>query len=364
MLGAPMQKRLNKFITALTLFLLGYSGVAAAPPARVLTLKANAPARYVVVKGDTLWGIAGRYTNSPWRWPELWRLNETEIKNPNLIYPGDVIVLNRSTERLSLLRGGKRVSLLKSTRLEPRIRVEGSTQKPIATIPASAIAAFLSKPIVVEPGSLNKAPTIVATEEDHVVLGAGNTAYVEGFGKSNQKVWNIYRQGSVLVDPENGHTLGYEGVYLGTARIVRTGNPTTIKITSATQEIATGDKLLPLARPQPIDYAPHAPATFVKGRIISLYQGLNGVGEAGPDSIVAIDLGKANGMDPGTVLALYRPGHTIHGYKAESDAHGSIKVPDERYGVAMVFRVFDHVSYALVMRITRPVQPLDIVETP
>lgn len=355
MRGVPMHKQRYKFITALALFLT-LSGGAIAAPKTQLTLKANAPARYVVVKGDTLWGIAERYTDSPWRWPQLWRLNKAEIKNPNLIYPGDVIVLDR---------GAKRLSLIRTVRLEPHVRVEGSTREAVPSIPAQIIEPFLSRPLVLEPGGLDKAPTIVATEENHVVLGAGDEAYVAGMGRSKHKTWYIYREGKALVDPDTQRTLGYEGIYLGTARVVRAGDPATVKLVSVTQEITAGDKLIPAGKPQPIRYAPHAPSIFVKGRVISIYEGLGKVGEAGPESIVALNLGKANGIDVGTVLALYRLGHTVHDmYGAQSDSHAQIKVPNERYGLVFVFRVFDHVSYALVMRITRPVQPLDVVETP
>lgn len=355
MSSVPMRKQLHKFITALALF-LAFGSVAVARPNGPLTLKPSAPGRYVVVKGDTLWGIAERYTDSPWRWPELWRLNKADIKNPNLIYPGDVIVLDR---------GAKRLSLLKTVKLEPHVRDLGPTREPIPSIPAQVIEPFLSRPLVLEPGGLDKAPTIVATQENHVVLGAGNLAYVEGMDGSKQKTWYIYRQGKALVDPDSGHTLGYEGVYLGSAEVLRRGDPATIKLTSVTQEITTGDKLIPAAKTQPITYAPHAPPVFLKGRVISIYEGLGKVGEAGPQSIVALNVGKANGVDVGTVLALYRLGQTVRDvYRQKTDPKAMIKIPNERYGLVFVFRVFDHVSYALVMRITRPVQPLDVVETP
>lgn len=355
MIGVRMRDMFGKSITALALFLIAGLALGQAPKAPI-KLKATAPTRYVVVRGDTLWGIAERYTNSPWRWPELWRLNKDQIKNPNLIYPGDVIVLDRAQQRLSLL---------KTVKLEPHVRDEGPTVEAIPSIPPKDIEPFLSRPIVIEPGGLDKAPTIVGTEENHVVLGAGSRAYVEGIGGSKEKDWYIYRQGHALVDPDTGHTLGYEGIYLGAARVVVSGNPATVELTSVTQEITTGDKLVPAGKPQPVVYAPHAPAVFLKGRVISVYEGLGKIGEAGPQSIVSLNRGKADGVDVGTVLALYRYGAQVRDvYATAKSSNALIKLPDERYGLVFVFRVFDHVSYALVMRITRPVQPLDVVETP
>ena len=355
MIGVPMRLQLSKSITALAFFLFAGLALAQAPKTP-LTLKPTAPGRYVVVRGDTLWGIAERYTDSPWRWPELWRLNKEEIKNPDLIYPGDVIVLDR---------GQARLSLLKTVKLEPRVRDEGPAVEAIPSIPPKVIEPFLSRPIVVERDGLDNAPTIVATEENHVVLGAGSQAYVEGIGNSKEDTWYVYRRGKALVDPDTERTLGYEGVYLGTAHVLRPGNPATITLTSVTQEVMAGDKLIPAGKSLPMVYAPHAPSVFIKGRVIDIYEGLAKVGEAGPQSIVALNRGKADGLDVGSVLALYRYGATVRDvYVANKAADATIKVPDQRYGLVFVFRVFDHVSYALVMRITRPVQPLDVVETP
>jgi hypothetical protein len=189
---------------------------------------------------------------------------------------------------------------------------------------------------------------------------------VEGIGTSKVDDWYVYRRGSALVDPDTNHTLGYEAVYLGTARVLRPGDPATVELTTATQEVAAGDKLIPAAKPQPVVFAPHAPAVFIKGRIIELYQGLTTVGEAGPQTIVALNRGKADGLDVGSVLALYRYGAEVRNVYASNDtsAKAMLKLPSERYGLVFVFRVFDRVSYALVMRITRPVQALDVVETP
>jgi hypothetical protein len=354
-----MYEQLRKSITALAFVVAGvaWGQAVAQDPKTPPAINPNAPDRYVVVPGDTLWSIAERFTNSPWRWPELWGLNRDEIKNPHLIYPGNVIVLDRATGRLSLAQG--------TVRLEPRVRVLGSTDTAIPSIPASMIEPFLSQPLVIEPDGLDNAPTIVATQEDRVLIDAGDRAYVRGMGDSKEADWSVYRPGKALIDPDTDRTLGYEAIYLGSARLLRSGEPSTVQLTKVTQEVGRGDKLIPSAPPQAVDYAPHAPRVFIRGRVMSIYQGLSKVGEAGPNSIITINRGRADGIEVGHVMALYRYGATVTEPSKDPYQPGTkIELPEERYGLVFVFRVFDRVSYALVMRITRPVQPLDVVQNP
>jgi hypothetical protein len=369
-----MVQQLRKSITALVLFVV--SGLAAAQaPSAPLMLKPDAPDRYVVVPGDTLWGISGRYTDSPWRWPELWGMNREQIQNPHLIYPGYVILLDREKGTLSIGAPGTGVpattpgapdrGVAGSDRLSPRVRAESLAKQGIPSIPAAAIEPFLTRPLVVEPEGLDKAPTIVATQSDRVILAAGNTAYVRGMNGSKEESWYVYRRGKALVDPDTNQTLAYEAIYLGTAQLTRSGEPATVVLTSSVQEVGAGDKLIAAGVPQAMNYAPHAPATFVKGRVMSIYGGLGKVGEAGPQQIITLNRGRADGIEVGHVLALYSLGGTVRDTtKARGDPSAQIKLPDERAGLAFVFRVFERVSYALIMHVTRPVNPLDVVQTP
>ncbi len=350
-----MFKQLGKSITALAFAFGGLAALTAgAAPPKSAVVKADAPDSYTVVKGDTLWGIAGRFTDTPWRWPELWNLNQEQIKNPHLIYPGDVIRLDRLSGRLSI--AGQR----DPNRLSPRIRDEGSTEKAIPSIPASIIEPWLSRPLVVEPDGLDKAPTIVATEENRVVIAAGNRAYVSGMteGKPDSG-WYIYRKGKALVDPDTEQTLGFEAMYLGTATQLRAGDPATVQLTSTTEEVGRGDKLIPIGKPEVLTYAPHAPTTFVKGRVISIYGARGRLAEEGQSAIVALNRGAANGLEVGHVLALYSQSSPV-----KVAGGGTMQIPEERYGLVFVFRVFERVSYALVMKVSRPVNNLDIVQTP
>lgn len=396
-----MHDQLRKSITALVFVMGGLAtsdALTQVPPIpqTPLAFKADAPDRYVVVRGDTLWGISERFTDSPWRWPEIWNFNREQIRNPHWIYPGDVIVLDRVSGTLSIAGAdGKpgttgapgtagapgtpgdaagapadRPSLgvgsaVGTVKLSPRVRAESTARDAIPSIPPSAIEPFLSRPLVIEPDGLDNAPTIIATEDNRVIIEAGNQAYVRGMGDSNEENWFIYRRGKALVDPDTDVTLGYEAIYLGTARLTRAGEPATVRLTTVTQEVSRGDKLLPVGVPEVPKYAPHAPAVFLQGRVIGIYGGLGKVGEAGPQQIITLNRGRADGVEVGHVFALYRPGPLIADASASTGGKpATFKLPDERYGLAFVFRIYDRVSYALVMRISKPVNPLDVVQTP
>lgn len=397
-----MHDQLRKSITAFVFTLISLaSGAALAQiPQTPIAFKADAPDRYIVVRGDTLWGISERFTDSPWRWPEIWNFNRDQIRNPHWIYPGDVIVLDRVSGTLSIAGadgkpetpgtsgtsgtsgvpgtpggdGGAAPSgrpgldpgsAVGTVKLSPRLRAQSSARDAIPSIPPSAIEPFLSRPLVIEPDGLDNAPTIIATEENRVIIEAGNQAYVRGMGDSKEENWFVYRRGKALVDPDTNVTLGYEAIYLGTARVTRAGDPATVRLITVTQEVGRGDKLLPAGVPEVPKYAPHAPAVFMQGRIIGIYGGLGKVGEAGPQQIITLNRGRADGVEVGHVLALYRPGPLIADASVQTGGKpATFKLPDERYGLAFVFRIYDRVSYALVMRISRPVNPLDVVQTP
>lgn len=236
---------MGKFITTLifVLGLGGWQGVFAQAPKSPLALKPDAPKRYVVVPGDTLWSIAQRSTDSPWRWNELWNLNKDDIKNPHRIYPGNVIVLDRA-------RG--QIAMGETVQPSPSVRAESTAKAAIPSIPPAVIEPFVTRPLVVEADGLDKAPTIVALEGGRVVIGAGNRAFVKGSGGGAEGNWFVYRRGKALVDPGSKTTLGYEAIYLGTAKTVAAGNPATIELTSATLEVGAGDRLVAAGKAEPV----------------------------------------------------------------------------------------------------------------
>jgi LysM domain len=370
-----MVQHVRKSITTLIFFLV-WAGAWAQAPSAPLALRPDAPDRYVVVPGDTLWGIATRYTDSPWRWPELWGMNQQQIQNPHLIYPGMVLLLDRARGTLSIAgtppgtgaapAGAAPAGALppgsgSGVKLAPRVRAESLAKQEIPSIPPSAIEPFLSRPLVVEADGLEKAPTIVATEKDRVILAAGNVAYVRGMNDPKEETWYVYRRGDALIDPDTNRTLAYEAIYLGTAQLTRPGNPATVVLTSAVQEVNAGDKLIAAGPAQAMNYAPHAPTKDLKGRVMKVYGNVGRVGEAGPLQIISINRGRNDGIEVGHVLALYSLGGTVRDVTRRS---ARITLPDERAGLSFVFRVFDRVSYALVMHVTRPISPHDVVRTP
>jgi len=337
-----------RIISALILAAAAMLCSAAEPP---LQLAASAPERHVVVPGDTLWGIAAEFLKEPWRWPEIWRMNREQIKNPNRIFPGDVIVLDRDASGNPLLR-------MQDAKLRPQVYSSTESQA-IPSIAPNVIEPFVSAPLIVEVNALNSAARIIATQQDRYFLGNGDVAYVENADPATQQ-WQIYRNGKPLYDPaEPKRVLGYEAFYLGTATQTRPGNPATLQILSAKQEIARGDRLVPAVRPPLIDYVPHRPEGKIDGRIIEVY---GGVGVGGRGSIVSVSRGSGDGVEIGHVLALERNRVVVQ--RDEADRKMNVQIPPERIGLVFVFRTFERISYALIVQSEGTVEVNDFVRTP
>ena len=316
-----------------------------------IQLADNPPQRHIVVPGDTLWGISSRFLKEPWRWPEIWRMNREQVKNPNRIFPGDVIVLDVDPNGKPLLR-------VQDSKLKPTIYSE-QIKLAIPPIPPNVIEPFISAPLIVEAGELNTAARITATQQDRVYLGNGDTAYVENADPSTE-LWQVYRNGKALKDPANPEIiLGYEAFFLGTAKQIRVGQPATFEILSAKQEIGRGDRLIPAKRPVLSHYIPHKPETKIDGRIISIY---GGVGSAGRGSVVSLTRGAKDGIEIGHVLALERNRTVVE--RDENDNKVRVVIPPERVGLAFIFRTFDYISYALVVQSEGTVEVNDFVTTP
>ena len=365
--------------------------------ADVIQLQKNHPERHVVVKGDTLWGISGRFLKDPWQWPKVWRMNREQIKNPHLIYPGDVVVLDTSS-------GSPRLRLLHETvTLSPGARIEPLEKEAIFTIAPNIIGPFLSQPLLIENGKLDLAPRIIAGQENRVVLSPGTRVYINSIKEGQGTHWNIYRPGELLRDPDTTEVLGTEAIYLGDVDIARYGEPATGDIVRAKEEIFAKDRLVVSPDEFKSSFVPHAPDTQISGRIIRIY---GGVAEGGPNTVVSINRGKNDGLEEGHVLAISRYGRVIVdpeykdsasnkvaaedkklkelNFDVKSDANGKkivnfektptqtklvlkpgqVKLPDERVGLMMVFRTFDRVSYALIMNTSDAIYTADSVHTP
>lgn len=380
--------------------------------ADTLQLQDNAPDKYVVVKGDTLWDISGKFLKDPWRWPQIWNLNRDQIKNPHWIYPGDLIVLDKSGKepRLALVKGSK--SDLVTVKLSPGVRATEIGGDAIPAIPIRVIHPFLAQPRVVAKGEMDDAPFILGTNAERVVLGAGDDAFATG-GKTGVTRWNVLRPGKTLKDPETGEVLGYEVEYLGDARTLTEGAPQKIRITQSVREILPKDKLVEADDSTTFEYMPHAPETKIHARIISAYGALS---DSGRYQTVVLNRGSKDGLEPGHVLAIYREGLAVKltadekdrmtwvnektagvpnggawlyndvrclkenskvTYDQVADVRNSfrstclganddrtVKLPDARSGLAMVYRVYDRVAYALIMESDGPVYLLDSARNP
>lgn len=327
------------------------SGPAAAQP---ITVADDAPDMYTVVRGDTLWDISARFLKQPWRWPEVWRLNREQISNPHLIYPGQVIFLDRSGPYLSF---GKQIS--GEQRLSPQVYTEKVDQA-IATIPMSDIEPFLIRPLFSDYDDLFDAGTVVATEVGRVIVGAGDAIFAKDIN-SEHEVWQIFRPAEPLLDPITKEVLGYEASHRGSARLVEAGDPATLKILSAVEEITTGDRLLPSERPQLFAYVPHAPDIDIEGRVAGIYRG---VLETGRHHVISINIGERDGIEEGHVLALSRSRGQAEYKDEKRDTREVYNLPEQRYGLVLVFRVFDRVAYALVMDTDGPVKIGDSLHAP
>lgn len=331
-------------------------------------LKRNAPDSYTVVKGDTLWDISGRFLKKPWMWPKLWHMNRKDIKNPHLIYPGDhLFLIIDANGRIHLAKGRRLDKFQGRFKLSPHVRVESLANEPIPTISPSEIAPFLSKPLVVNPGDLDSAPKILGSLDERVILGQGDIAYVKGMPNdgNEDQTWQIYRPGRALtIKRIDAHgdlapiILGYEAIHLGDAKVRKQSEGvSSVEIIKARQEITKGDRLVLAPSTAPMNYVPRAPEREIEAQIISLPEG---VAETGRNNIVAISAGSMEGVEIGHVLAIHHEGKTIK----VPDELSEIKLPNERVGLLMVFRVFDNVSYALIMGSERQIQVGDLLRLP
>ncbi len=327
------------------------------------TFRKDAPDQHVVVRGDTLWGISGQFLEHPWCWPQVWGLNQDQIKNPHWIYPGQIVYFDRAAGRLRLGTpvGDAGDGTASDQAVQRHIRTQGLGTQAIPSIPANVIEPYLSKPLIVTENQMNTSPHVVAMEEGHVNAGKGDKAYVRG-DLNGETLFQVYRPSHPLKDPATKKIIAYEAVYVGTVRITRPSKSDDVasvaEITEAKEEMGAGDRLLPVPITPFINYVPHSPSGPMLSRIVSIYEGVN---DAGQNQIVSINVGKQNGVDVGTVLQLYRFGPMI---VDSTDKKKSIKLPDEQYGTLFVFRVFDNISYALIMEVRNTVEVGDVAKTP
>jgi LysM repeat protein len=331
-------------------------------PRRGVPLADNAPDSYVVKRGDTLWAISKVFLRDPWYWPEIWQVNP-QIQNPHLIYPGDTL-------RLVFVDGQPQILLQRgdAARVEPRVRSE-PLEGAITTIPYATVAAFMSRPSVLDRDQIKHAPYLLATRDLHVVMSEGDTLYARGFTDPVElgTHYNVVRVGDPLIDPDDNRVLGYDGIFTGSGHVTRQGDPTTLIMTESARESRAGDKLIPGGVDVPLDFIPSAPRTKTNGRIIAVSDGVSIIGQY---EVVVVNRGARDGLAPGNVLAVFDTGPIVHDNDKKGffnlDTLGTKKIalPSERTGTFMVFKTFDNISYGLIMEATNLIRVGDKIQNP
>lgn len=316
-----------------------------------MQLRDTAPERYTVQKGDTLWAIAARYLNDPWRWPELWQANKDAIRNPHRIYPGDTLVLSR--EPFPALR------VLPVVRITPKVREEPLPKKPIPPLDMKIIGPFLEQPLLAEPVNWNGLPKVVAMPRERVSAGGMDRIYVYGITEKNHHFWNIYRLGGPLFDPDAEKSIARELRYLGKARLVRPDEVSTLELIESKEEILADDIVMPGYFERTPDFSPKPPKPGLKGSIIKSYRSLQ---EIGRYDVVALNLGKKDGLEEGDVLEIWRRSQPIA--RSLSRTGQKLYTPEEKIGLLQIFRVFDIASYALVTETEEEIHKFDRVRSP
>lgn len=307
-----------------------------------------APQTYVVQKGDTLWGIARKFLNTPWHWPEIWDKNQ-RIPNPHLLYPGDVLSMD-------YVQGSSGDKLL------PRIRVDRRGEgEPIASL-----APFALWPRVLDEATIKNAPYILASRDDHELIVEGETIYVNNLRNAQPGTrCAIFHPNKALHDPRSGQLLGYEVTYGGYSRVERLGDPATATVLDSKREIHKGDRLLaPVDEVANLNGTIHAPNFKVRGDIISLFDADY---ISGNYMIAVINQGKRDRMEVGHTLGVYTQGKyvvdVVESCKSKSGAVCS-QLPPEKVANLVIYKVTDRVSYGLVMDATREVQNGDRIGNP
>ena len=349
-------------------------------------LASSAPERYVVQSGDTLWGISGLYLRQPWRWPELWGMNLQAIANPHLIFPGQTLYLERQNgfARLRTQSPGLYGQEPETVRVSPRTRSSSLSDMALPTLKMHLIEPFLVEPLVVDASTLEQAARVVATLDERVLMSSGDRVYARGNPAAplsteagEPRFYRVFRNAVALKHPTTKEILGYEAQYLGQAELLLGESvqesadskgkmqvdpvPATLQLLNTREEVRAGDRLLPAPERAFSDFVPHAPQGEVDAQVVSIYGG-SAFANAAQNQVVAISQGQHDGLQPGAVLNLLSRGQRL---RDPTDATRTvIQLPSESNGMAMVFRTFDRVSYALILDVRTPVKVGDRLTPP
>lgn len=373
-------------------------------------LAPDAPETYVVRSGDTLWDIAGRFLNDPWNWSQVWQAN-SGVGDPNLIYPGDVLQLTMvdGRPRVGVSRSGRPGGShggMRVVKLTPQVK-SSSLAESVPTIQISDVSPFLTQPYVADSDDLKRASYVVGFPDEHIVAGVHDSIYVRRITSNSQANFQILRPGNELRDPDSNELLGYEAAFIANARLERTGDPAKLQVTRMEREVSIGDRVVPGTSERPLEnFFPHPAPDGTRGRILSV---LNGVSQIGPNDVVVINRGARDRMEVGHVFEVFvggtkerdqvRGGSFDPNWRHESPLstefwfgrdyerkgwrgnepeglesfplHASFRrqnaqyfKPFEQSGLLMIFRTFDRVSFALVLKANRFINVGDWIAPP
>ena len=328
-----------------------YSGPVVERVSAPVPLADNHPNEYVVQVGDTLWDIAETFLRDPWFWPEIWHIN-TQIENPHLIYPGDVL-------GLVYIDGMPKVTNIRAStyRMSPQARVTPITEA-VTSIPYESVSAFLASGAVLEKRQANNLPYLLQTRGDHLMASAGNEVYVRGLDDAQLgSRYHVVQIGGPLIDPDDNKLIGYRGKFIGEGTLRRMGDPATLALTDTSEEAIPGDKLLPEAVDIPLNFYPRSPRTAIDGRIISVHGGVTQIGQY---QAVVLNRGESHGLAAGDILSVFQTGATVK----DRFGGGKVRLPDEEAGTLMIFKVYDRISFGLIMEATQAIHIHDSVRNP
>ena len=361
--------------------MLAVALLTAATFAAAVELRGDHPDTYVVKRGDTLWDIAGRFLQRPWLWPEIWQANP-QVKNPHLIYPGDVLSL----------------AYLDRVAMQPGQRSEG----PVNAVPLAEIEPFLKDLRIVD--SVADMPYVVGLEDDRLRSTRGQVAYVKGLEgiapgqrylvvRAEKRYRFVERAGlccdlfqsddldargdtfrgtgdfwtNAVFPSKNTEMLGYELITQTTGTVTRGEvggiQASTLLLDAEGRDVRVGDRLVPVeAQPYDLQFFPHPPKQQAKYGRLTVMSVADRYRTGGPRDVIAISGGAREGIDNGTVFSIWRRGSstvdTIKGGLDKDETltlfESKVRLPDEFTGHAMVFRTFNNVSYALVMSSIKP----------
>ena len=345
-------------------------------PAETVVYEPEHPQTYIVQEGDTLWDISSVFLRDPWYWPEIWFKNP-QVENPHLIYPGDtlaIIYIGGEAKVQVQSRGEEPYVVtipkdaakpapggLKVVRINPRVRTK-PIDATIPSIPIESVRHLLARPLIVDQDTLDNSAYVLSSLDNHLINSINDKLYVRKLDTtSGTGRYHIYRPHRPIYDPGTGELLGHEALYVGESKLLLRGDPASVRVTNSEREILRDDRVMPIDNSNfERDFFPRPPENEVSGEIVAL---LDAISKSGAFQTIAINLGSRDGVESGNLLRIRRNGSVI-GDKAEPDPNFTIRLPDEKIGMAMVVRSFEKMSYALIMEAAMPISVNDYVESP